>query len=353
MIKNGKFGSANCGENRRPSWCQRGGKQVIRMAACLVCILMLFAGCADSNNSNNSNDVGSNAADGRLSVIAVNFPAYDCARAVAGEAADVSMLLKPGAEAHSFEPTAQNMVAISGCDIFIYGGGESDVWVDGLLDAVNNPDMVQIRMMDCTNVLAEELKEGMTADIEHDTDNADNSDDGEYDEHVWTDPLNMIKIAEAVGAAMIQADPDNAEVYAVNLADYTAALTELDADIRAIVAKSEHKTLIFGDRFPFRYFVEEYGLDYWAAFPGCSGQTEPSAATLAFLIDKMRELQLPVVLKVELSNDNIAKIIADEVGAEVCTLYACHNVSLDDFQAGETYITLMQRNLAVLEEALL
>ncbi len=353
MIKNRKFSDIKvCDINKGRAGDKRGIKQMFRLLFCLVCMLMLFVGCNNSTIGTDTNDMGDNATDGRLSIIAVNFPAYDCARAVAGEAADVSMLLKPGAEAHSFEPTAQNMVAISGCDIFIYGGGESDVWVDGLLDAVDNPDMVQIRMMDCTNVLTEQIKEGMTADIEHD-DADNNTDDGEYDEHVWTDPLNMIKIAEATGAAMMQADPDNAGVYAANLAEYTTALTKLDADIRAIVAKSGHKTLIFGDRFPFRYFVEEYGLDYWAAFPGCSGQTEPSAATLAFLIDKMRELQLPVVLKVELSNDNIARIIADEVGAEVRTLYACHNVSLDDFQSGETYITLMQRNLAVLEEALL
>lgn len=323
---------------------QRNRKLWVLLSSLLMLCMLAGCGAGDAQPADDQTP------DGRIDVIAVNFPAYDCARRIGGDMVDLTMLLKPGAEAHSFEPTAQNMVAISECEVFIYGGGESDVWVDGLLAAVENPQMTAVKMMDCTEVLTEQMKEGMTAENEH---QHEDHDDAAYDEHVWTDPLNMIKIAEAVSAALQQADPDNAAQYAANLADYTAELQQLDGEIRQIVAQSEHKTLVFGDRFPFRYFVEQYGLEYWAAFPGCSGQTEPSAATLAFLIDKVHELELPVVLKIELSNDNIAQIIADETGAEIRTLYACHNVSLDDFEAGETYISLMQRNLAVLKEALL
>lgn len=321
------------------------GKKFCRsLWGCLLALMLLIpAGCGDNSADGVAAD---SAADDKISVMAVNFPAYDCARRIGGDMICLDMLLKPGAEAHSFEPTARNMVEIGECELFIYGGGESDVWVDALLESVDNPQMTAIRMMDCASVLAEETKEGMTVQ-DHPEDEA------EYDEHVWTDPLNMIKIAEAVGSALQQIDPANAGQYAANLAVYTAELQQLDADIRQIAEQSLHKTLVFGDRFPFRYFVEQYSLEYWAAFPGCSGQTEPSAATLAFLIDKVRELQLPVVLKIELSNDNIASIIAAETGAEVLTLYACHNVSLDDFEAGETYLSLMQRNLHTLKEALL
>ncbi len=321
--------------------------KLLPVIGCLLALVMLV-GCNDSTADQNVD----NAADNKIEVIAVNFPAYDCARRIGGDMIDLTMLLKPGAEAHSFEPTAQNMVAISQCDLFIYGGGESDVWVDGLLDSVDNPQMMEIRMMDCTEVLQEELKEGMTeVDDGHD-DHADHTE-AEYDEHVWTDPLNMVKIADAVSLALQQVDPANAGYYATNLDAYTAELQQLDDDIRQVVERSAHKTLVFGDRFPFRYFVERYDMEYWAAFPGCSGQTEPSAATLAFLIDKVRELELPVVLKIELSNDNIARIIADEANVEVRTLYACHNVSLEDFEAGETYLSLMRRNLETLKEALL
>lgn len=280
--------------------------------------------------------------DENLKIVATIFPQYDFARTIARDKAQVSMLIPPGAESHSFEPTTSDILELSACDIFIYTGGESDKWIDSILENINNPDMTVISLTDCITPIE--------ADHEHSENEAHSH--SKTDEHVWTSPVNAIKICEAICDAMCEKDTQNAQSYKENLQEYKAALTTLDADFRSITQNAKRKELVFGDRFPLLYFTKEYNLEYSAAFSGCSDDTEAGASTIASLIEKVKSESIPVVLKIELSSDNIASTIAKETGAEVLTFYSCHNISKDDFEKGETYLSLMQKNLHTLEIAL-
>lgn len=288
-----------------------------------------------------------------LSVVATIFPQYDFARQVMGGSEGLTMLLRPGQEVHSYEPTPQDIIAIQNCDLFIYVGGESDAWIEDVLDGMDTSDMVILSLMDVVDPLEEDTENVLENPEEH-----NHEEDGthlheeEYDEHVWTSPKNAILITQAICDALCEIDPDNAGQYQANTADYLTQLEELDAAFREVIGDAQRDTLFFGDRFPLLYFVREYGLNYYAAFPGCASETEPSAATVAKLIDLVREEAAPVVYQIELSNGNIARSIADSSGARVETFYTCHNITADDFNAGETYLSLMQRNVDSLKEAL-
>ena len=275
----------------------------------------------------------------KLSIITSNFPAYDFARAVAGDRAEIKMLIKPGAELHDFEPSPQDIIDIKNSDLFIYTGGESDEWVESILDDTTNT----LQMMDSVNTLQEEIIEGMESEDE---------DEGEDDEHVWTSLRNAIKIIHSIRDELSEISPENQGYFEENAKAYIDRLSELDTSYQYIVKNAKRKTLVFGDRFPLRYFVEDYKLDYYAAFPGCAEQTEASSKTIAFLIDKVRKEKIPVVLKIELSSDKTAQTIADETGAKVLTFNSAHNISAEDFTKGITYADIMESNLAVLEEAL-
>ena len=289
-----------------------------------------------------------------LSVVSTTFPGYDLARAVIGDKGTVTMLLSPGEETHSFDPTPADIIAVQESDLFLYVGGESDDWVRDLLASMDTDTMNVISLMDCVSLYEEEAKDGMMESRGHDHEESHDEEDHEeeYDEHVWTSPINARIILEDIESRVCAMDAENADYYHANADRYAAELEKLDKAFRETVEQSENKTLLFGDRFPFLYFVREYGLDYYAAFPGCSSETEPNAATIAFLIDKGREEKIPVVLKEKMSNDNIASAIAEETGSKVCSLYACHNIPADDFENGETYVSLMNKNLVVLKEAL-
>jgi len=290
-----------------------------------------------------------------LSIVATIFPPYDFARAVAGERAQVSMLLPPGSEAHSFEPTPKDIIAIQQADIFIYTGGESESWVTDMLGSLEDGPEVVISMLEVADPLREETVEGMQAEQEHEHEHEhehDHEDTSGYDEHVWTSPLNAIVISEAIADALCGLDPDNAGEYRASLGAYSGELARLDGLFRQAVAEGKRNTLVFGDRFPMRYFTEEYGLEYYAAFPGCSAETEASAATLAFLIDKVKAEGIPVVFSMELSNGRIAAAISEATGARALTLTSCHNLSREELEAGVTYIDMMEGNLSCLKEAL-
>lgn len=289
----------------------------------------------------------------RLSVVATIFPQYDFARQVMGGDDNLTMLLRPGQEVHSYEPTPQDIIAIQNCDLFIYVGGESDAWIEDVLDGMDTSNMVILSLMDVVDPLEEDTENVLENPEEH-----DHQEDGthlheeEYDEHVWTSPKNAMLITQAICYALCEIDPDNAGQYQANTADYLTQLEALDAAFQEVIGDAGRDTLFFGDRFPLLYFVREYGLNYYAAFPGCASETEPSAATVARLIDLVREEEAPVVYQIELSNGNIARSIADSSGARVETFYTCHNITADDFNAGETYLSLMQRNVESLKEAL-
>lgn len=307
-------------------------------------------------------------------VLSSSFVGYDFARAVTGDESEVAMLLQPGAEMHDFEPTPEDIINIKNADLFVYVGGESDEWVEDLLSDNGIPEEKTLRLMDLVTIKKEELSEGME---EHENENenehereheheheakdgdVDNHEEGEqhdeeveYDEHIWTSPVNAITLVNGIKDKLTKIHPENEDAYTKNANAYTSRLSDIDKKIRDVVANSNKKELIFGDRFPFRYFVDEYGLDYYAAFPGCSEQTEASSKTVAFLINKAKSDNVKTILKIELTSDKLAKSIADEVGAKVMALNAAHNISSEDFNRGVTYADTMEDNIEVLEEAL-
>lgn len=303
------------------------------------------------------------ADDGKIQIVATLFPYYDFARAIAGGRADVTLLLSPGREAHSFEPTPLDAVTISEADVFLYNGGEGEYWVEEMLDAAGEHIAVKARMMDYVDALGEEFSEGMQGadEHDHDHDHSDHDHDGgeehdsdeiEYDEHIWTSPKNAAILCRAVCEAICRADAENADFYRANCEDYCAQLEELDARFSALCESAPRKLLIFADRFPMLYFCREYGLDYRAAFHGCSGDTEPSLATIKFLIDKVEDENIPVVYTIDFGTKKVAAVVSECTGAAIETIYSMQTVSRADFDAGETYLTLMERNFEALRKGL-
>ncbi|MCL1890191.1 MAG: metal ABC transporter substrate-binding protein [Desulfovibrionaceae bacterium] len=283
-------------------------------------------------------------------VVAVNFPAYDFARAIAGERARVLMLLPPGAESHSFEPAPKDIIAIRNCDLFIHTGGNSDKWVEKILASLDTGGIRVLKMIELVSPLEEELAEGM--ETERSASGGHETDEPEYDEHVWTAPLNACLIVQAMARAFAELDPEHAASYLYNSAVYLEKLRTLDAELRALIAGAARRTVIFADRFPFRYLAADYDLRYYAAFPGCSAETEASAATVAFLINKIKAEKIPVVFHMEFSNEKMADAISEDTGAKKLPLHACHNISKADFENGASYLSIMRRNAANLKEAL-
>lgn len=330
-------------------------EKIICLALALGLILGMCAGCSGAADLEND--------DGRISIVATAFPQYDFARQIAGDRANITLLLKPGMEAHSYEPSPKDIIRISKCDLFLNVGGESESWLDSVLESAENSKMKIVSAMDCVEVLEEETVEGMQS-REHDHDHEENEEqesdsdhhhedeEEEYDEHVWTSPMNAIKIVNAINAALCEIDPDNAAYYCANTDAYAAELLDLDNAFREVVTGADRNVIIFGDRFPLLYFVREYGLDYYAAFPGCASETEPSAATVAFLIDTVKREKVPVIFYIELSNHKVADAIAECTDTKTAQFNTCHNISYDDFKAGESYLSLMTANVAILREAL-
>ena len=271
-----------------------------------------------------------------LRILATSFPAYDFARAAVGDDGKVEMLLDPGAEIHDYEPTPQDIIKMQESDVFIYTGGESETWVDEMLEGIDSGRTKVIRMMDLVELMVEDEEGGEV----------------NYDEHVWTSLRNAIVIVGVLRDELIELDKNKAEDYTNNAKSYIEELQEIDGEIRNLVTRGKRKEIVFGDRFALRYFVEEYRLDYDAAFPGCSEQTEVSVKTLTSLVDKVRELGAPVVLKNEMSNNGIAETIAGEAGVEVLEFYSGHSMAPEDFRDGVTYAEMMRRNVRVLERAL-
>lgn len=492
-------------------------KRIFSILISLMLVAMLFAGCNQPLSSKNDGTE-------KLSVVSTIFPGYDFTREVAGEQVELTMLLPPGGESHSFEPTPQDILKIQNCDVFIYVGGESDTWVDGILDSMDTSGMKILSMMDLVETVPEEIVAGMEEDHGHDheidpddihdrplsdwtgswstienalssgamdeyvahqaeenevdfatqkenytkrwksdyptleitgdgltmggkavayqytgyrlvesdhgssvwygfeaTDAVSDapkyiafSDHGtggheeeehdeheeelphfhirygsesfdallamenwaptyfpagtsdeavteamsghgheeEYDEHVWTSPINAMRITQAISDALCTLDAEHADSYRANCDAYVAKLEELDASFRAVVQNAARRTLIFGDRFPFRYFVDAYGLEYFAAFPGCSTETEASVQTVTFLMDEVKAQQIPVVFHIEFSNEKMADTISEATGAKKLLLHSCHNVTKTQFEAGVSYLELMTQNVAALKEAL-
>lgn len=287
---------------------------------------------------------------GELSIVATVFPAFDFAREVAGERASVCLLVPPGSESHSFEPTAQDILRIQNCDLLICNGGESEVWLEDMLESIDK-DIPRVVMMDCVQTLEEEVKEGMQVQGHEHSEDEGHGHEPEYDEHVWTSPRNAALISQAISQRLCSIDPENAQYFSSRCEAYCGSLLSLDEDFRSLLQGAGQPTMIFADRFPVRYFVEEYGLDYYAAYPGCAEQTEPSAKTVAFLIDKVREERTPAVFYIEFSNQKMADVICEDTGCKKLLFHSCHNVTRQQLDEGVSYLGLMEGNFETLRRA--
>ena len=295
----------------------------------------------------------------KLSIVCTIFPEYDWVKAILGTHADdveLTYLLDNGIDLHSYQPTADDMLKISNCDLFIYVGGESDGWVDDILESSGNKDMKVIDLMDILGDSAkgEELKEGMQGEEEEEEEDEDGEEEPEYDEHVWLSLKNAELLCVEIENDLAEIDPDNADDYKACLDSYVSELSDLDEKFKTLVDSAEVKTLVFGDRFPFRYFVDDYGLDYYAAFIGCSAESEASFETISFLADKVKELDCKTIYTLENSNKSIAESIISTSGKDVdiAELNSLQSVSKDDIKNGASYISLMQKNYDVLSENL-
>lgn len=292
-------------------------------------IMLTCAGCNAAENTET---------DG-LKIITTNFPPYDFVKQISDGTVVPEMLLTGGQDSHSFEPTAQQIIRISEADIFICTGGESDTWVNEILMSMDS-DVTVIKMMDCVEPLCAD-------DHDHEEDEHHDHDHSEYDEHVWTSPKNAIAIADAISAAMCNADPDNITTYKNGFSSLLGELYALDQELEA-AADSLTAPLIFGDRFPFLYMAHDYGIEYYAAFSGCSSETEPSAAKMTELIEAAKAHNVKTIFYVEFSTQKVADTVAEAAGADTALFHSCHSVSDEDLQNGESYVSLMRKNVEAL-----
>lgn len=323
-------------------------KKIVTIFAAALAMAVVFSGCALPGG-----DADKKATNEKLSIVCTNFPSYDFARQIAGDKANVTMLLKPGAESHTYEPSPEDIKKIQDCDMFVYVGGDSDEWVEDVLDSVDKSKVTVFRLMDQVKTVEEVTVEGMEPeDEEEPAESGEDEDEPEMDEHVWTSPKNAATIVKNMAKTMEKLDGKNKQTYEKNADAYVEKINKLDGEFREVVKNGKRKEIIVADRFPFRYFCEEYGLKYYAAFPGCSTDTQPSAKTVAFLTDKVKEDKIPVVFHIELSNEEMSKSIAEATGAKSRLLNAVHNVSDEDFRNGATYVSLMEHNVEALKEAL-
>jgi len=293
---------------------------------------------------------GTNSAanDGKLTVVATNFALYDFARAVCGDTCDVRMLLSPGSESHDFEATLADIALLAETDVFVYVGGESEEWVPDVLEAAGASDVTQVRAIDLVETY-------INAGTESDHDHEHSEDDGhhhEVDEHVWTSIPNARMILREILDTAAMLDEENKDTYRANYDAYLEELMQIDAEIREIVNTAARDTVIFADRFPFRYFTEEYGLSYCAAFDGCSSAVEPSLSVVNTLIERVNETGSSAVFAIEFSDRKTAEAVAAETGCTVLEFHSAHNVSRADFESGITYADIMRINAQNLKLAL-
>lgn len=315
-----------------------GGKMKKTVSVILAAVVMLLMLCSCG---------GAAGGEGRLSIVCTTFPQYDFVKNILGSEEGLTLLLDDGGDLHSYEPTAQDIIKIGSADLFVYVGGASDEWVESTVKATENPNLKTIALMNLVDTLDEEYVAGMEHEHEH-----EHGEDETQDEHVWLSLKNAAAITQALCDAICEIDPENSDEYKANAEEYIAQINALDGEYQTAVDSSARKTVLFADRFPFRYLVEDYGLEYYAAFAGCSSESEASFETMAFLIDKTKELSLPVVLTIDGSDGSLAKTVCEATGAGTAELDSCQSVSAEDIANGASYINIMKSNLEILREAL-
>jgi zinc transport system substrate-binding protein len=320
-----------------------------------VHILALFAVLAIScEKQAEKKQKESMQAFGKLNIVATIFPLYDFARASAKESANIKMLIHPGASIHSYEPSPADIKSIHNADVFLYIGGENDAWVERILSTLDTSKMKIVRLFDFVKLYEEEEKEGMQVEEEE---KAGGDEKGkfeiEYDEHIWTSPKNAVLMIGEVANALCEKDVSNCEYYRENTGNYISQINELSGELSQIVNSAKRKQIVVADRFPFRYLTEEYRLDYAAAFPGCSDQSDASAATIAYLIKTVQKNKIPYIYHVELSSKKTAETVAEQTGTKMLLLHSYHNLSKQDFENGITYLDLLRQNTANLKIGLI
>lgn len=333
-------------------------KKAISFLITAIMIISVFSACSDNSSTQESNDK-------KISIVTTNFPEYDWVREMMGEKsanADITMLLDNGVDLHSYQPSADDIRKISECDMFVYVGGESDEWAEDALAEATNKDMKVVNLLEVLGdaVKTEETVEGMQeSEHEHDEDaeeaTLEEEHDEEADEHVWLSLRNAQILCSAIAENLSAIDPDNSETYAKNKDDYIKKLASLDTKYEEAVKNANQKTLLFADRFPFRYMVDDYGLEYFAAFVGCSAETEASFETITFLANKADEKNLSTILTIESSDGKIAKTVIDNTkkkDQKILVMDSLQSFTSGDAENGVTYISVMEKNLDVLKEAL-
>lgn len=344
-----------------------------RIEAWLIAAMFLFGSLTGCSNIEDTHGNVGTSDDGKLKVVTTLFPYYDFTRQIAGDAVDLSMVIPAGQDSHSFEPTPADIRMIQNADLLICNGGAMEQWVSQVVSSLDSDSLKVVTMMDHVDIVEEEVVEGMEdageehhhdhTDEEHDHEYEDedhthihDDDDAdyeiEYDEHIWTSPVNAMKITQVIADTLEEMDPDDAGIFEANAADYLEKLKNLDQEFRDVVNGADLDLIVMADKFPLRYFADTYGLRYRAAFSGCSSDTEPSAKTIAYLIDKVREEKIPAVYYLELSSHRVAEIISEETGAKPLLFHSCHNVTRREFDNGVTYLELMEQNVVNLREGL-
>lgn len=308
-------------------------KRILSLLLCLACMAAV-CGCRTAPVASHD----------KPKVVATIFPQYDFIRAIAGDLVELEMLIDPGSEVHGFDPTFSQIEDIVGADLFVYVGGESDAWVDGVLEK-SGAACRTLKLVDCVTLLNEETVEGMQ------TEEGEACEQGAFDEHVWTSPQNAMRIVERLTEELILLLPEQEATLQHNRDAYLAKLSALDEGFQAVMQNAARTTVVFAERFPFLYLCRAYGITYYAALKGCSSNEEVSLKTIAFLIDKVNEEQLPAVFYIEFSSEKVANTIADATGVETLRLHSCHNVSKADFDNGVTYLDLMWQNVESLRKA--
>lgn len=326
-------------------------KKIIFLVIAIAIIIGIGIALVIGGNKNKSN--------AKYKVVASNFASYDFLRAIIGDNKDVELtfLLGPGKDVHSYDPTAGDLIKIQDSDLFVYVGGEMEKWSDKVLDSLDTTGTEIICIADFVEKMEEKEVDG-AEEHEHDHEEGEENneehehEEGAFDEHIWTSPENAIKMVNALEKEMEKIDGENANTYKENADKYIAQIKDVDSKIKEIVDNKVRDRLIFADKMPMQYFIDYYNLKVSAAFDGCSTEVDPSAKTIAYLQNKVKEEKIPVILYIELNPGTVAKTIADETGAEAMQIQTLHNVSLDDFNNGETWVSLMTRNIDVLKKAL-
>lgn len=324
---------------------------------------VMLTGCGGPKKEDNrSQDI---EGSGKKKVVTTLFPYYDFVRQIAGDRVELTLAVPAGRDSHSFEPTPADIRTIQNADILICNGGAMEQWLFQVLDAVDTSRMTVVVMMDYVDVVEEETVEGMEnsdhgdhghGDYDHDDYGGHGHDGGrgelEYDEHIWTSPVNAMKLTEVIGGVLQEQDPDHSQEYEARTKAYLEELERIDQGFRQVSENRRRDRIIVGDKFPFRYLAEEYDLEYRAAFSGCSTDTEPSARTIAYLIDQVRDGEIPVVYYLEAGSRRVAEIISEETGALPLLFHSCHNITRRQWEAGVTYVELMEQNIENLRKGL-